>query len=153
MKHRQDRQRDLHRVAGLFGLDAGDSVAHMLPSEADGIAPTQSGVEQDVEPDPLARADLPSRLVSERTKAALKAAKTRGVKLGRHGAEVLAARYREEARQRAKELEPVMRELVEKGYSRNRIAEELNERKVPTPRGGRWDHSCVRNVMHRLAMS
>jgi hypothetical protein len=39
----------------------------------------------------------------------------------------------------------------EKGYSRNRIAMELNKRKVPTPRRGKWDHSSVRNVMQRLA--
>ena len=74
-----------------------------------------------------------------------------GVKLGRHGAEVLAPKYREEACQRAKEIEPIIRELQEKGYSRNRIAMELNKRKVPTPRCGRWDHSSVRNVMRRLA--
>ena len=96
-------------------------------------------------------AELEAGLVSERTKAALKAAKARGVKLGRHGAEVLAPKYREEACQRAKEIEPIIRELQEKGYSRNRIAMELNKRKVPTPRCGRWDHSSLRNVMQRLA--
>jgi DNA invertase Pin-like site-specific DNA recombinase len=95
-------------------------------------------------------AELEAGLISERTKAALKAAKARGVRLGRHGAEVLAPKYREEARQRAKELEPIIRGLQEKGYSRNRIAMELNKRKVSTPRGGRWDHSSVRNILHRL---
>jgi hypothetical protein len=34
------------------------------------------------------------------------------------------------------ELEPIIRKLQDKGYSRNRIAEELNKRKVPTPRRG-----------------
>src|SRR6476660_7449329 len=95
-------------------------------------------------------AELEAGLISERTKAALKAAKARGVQLGRHGAEVLAPKYREEACQRAKEIEPIIRELQEKGYSRNRIAMELNKRKVPTPRCGRWDHSSVLNVMQRL---
>jgi len=97
-------------------------------------------------------AELEAGLISERTKAALKAAKDRGVRLGRHGAEVLAPQHREEARQRAKELEPLMRELQEKGYSRNRIAAELNKRKVPTPRRGRWDHSSVGNVLQRLQL-
>ena len=95
-------------------------------------------------------AELEAGLISERTKAALKAAKAKGVQLGRHGAEVLAPKYREEARQRAKELEPIIREFQEKGYSRNRIATELNKRKVPTPRCGQWDHSSVRNVLKRL---
>ena len=96
-------------------------------------------------------AELEAGLISERTKAALKAAKARGVRLGRHGAEVLAPKLREEARQRARDLEPVLRELQQRGYSRNRIAEELNKRKVSTPRGGRWDHSSVRNVLNRLS--
>ena len=90
-------------------------------------------------------------MISERTKAALKAAKARGVRLGRHGAEVLAPKYREEARQRAKQLKPIITELRGEGLSLAGVARELNERKVATPRGGRWDHSSVRNVMQRLA--
>ena len=96
-------------------------------------------------------AELEAGLISERTKAALKAAKARGVRLGRHGAEVLAPQYREEARQRAKQLEPVITELRSEGLSLAGVARELNKRKVATPRGGRWDHSSVRNVMRRLA--
>ena len=95
-------------------------------------------------------AELEAGLISERTKAALKAAKARGVRLGRHGAEVLAPQYRKEARQRARELEPIITELQGQGMSLARIAGELNKRKVPTPRRGRWDHSSVRNVMQRL---
>src|SRR4029450_725558 len=75
-------------------------------------------------------AELEAGLISERTKAALKAAQARGVKRGRHGAEVLAAKYQEEARQRAMELEPVITELKAQGLSLARIAVELNTRKV-----------------------
>jgi DNA invertase Pin-like site-specific DNA recombinase len=96
-------------------------------------------------------AELEAGLISERTKAALKAAKARGARLGRHGAEILAPRYREEARQRAVQLQPVIAELKGRGLSLAKIASELNKRKVPTPRGGRWDHSSVRNVLQRLA--
>jgi Recombinase len=58
--------------------------------------------------------------------------------------------YRQEALQRAEELEPVITELREKDDSLAKIARELNKRKVATPRGGRWDHSSVRNVLKRL---
>jgi DNA invertase Pin-like site-specific DNA recombinase len=96
-------------------------------------------------------AELEAGLISERTKAALKAAKARGTKLGRHGAEVLAPKFKEEARQRAKQLEPILGELKGQGLSLAKIAAELNKRKVATPRGGRWDHSSVGNVLRRLA--
>jgi DNA invertase Pin-like site-specific DNA recombinase len=96
-------------------------------------------------------AELEAGLVSERTKAALKAAKSRGVKLGRHGAEVLAPQYRAEARRRAHELQPIITELTSKGLSLAKIAAELNKRKIATPRGGQWDHSSVRNVLKRIA--
>jgi DNA invertase Pin-like site-specific DNA recombinase len=96
-------------------------------------------------------AELEAGLISERTRAALKAAKAKGVQLGLHGAEVLAPRYRQEAQDRAEQLEPVIRDLQKNAYSLNRIAAELNPRKVPTPHGGRWDHSSVRNVLQRLA--
>jgi DNA invertase Pin-like site-specific DNA recombinase len=93
-------------------------------------------------------AELEAGLVSERTKAALKAAKARGVRLGGYGAEILAPKYHKEAVSRAKALEPIIREL--RGLSLNQIAAELNKRKVKTPRGGRWDHSSVRNILQRL---
>ncbi len=47
-------------------------------------------------------AELEAGLISERTKAALAAAKARGVRLGPHGA-ILASRYRAEADERAQE--------------------------------------------------
>jgi len=79
--------------------------------------------------------ELEAGLISERTNAALKAAKARGVRLGRHGAEVLAPKFKEEARQRAKDLKPVVTELKGRGLSLAKIAGELNKRKLPTPRG------------------
>jgi DNA invertase Pin-like site-specific DNA recombinase len=95
-------------------------------------------------------AELEAGLISERTKAALAAAKAKGVRLGRHGAEVLSAKNREEAYRRAVHLKPVLEELKAKGHSLSWMATELNKRKVPTARGGRWDHSSVRNVFDRL---
>ena len=49
------------------------------------------------------------------------------------------------------ELQPVIVELKGKGLSLAKIAGELDKRKVATPRGGRWDHSSVRNVLKRFA--
>ena len=48
-------------------------------------------------------------------------------------------------------LRPIITELQGEGLSLAKIATELNKRKVPTPRGGKWDHSSVRNVLKRLA--
>jgi DNA invertase Pin-like site-specific DNA recombinase len=96
-------------------------------------------------------AELEAGSISERTKAATKAAKARGVRLGRHGSEVLAPKFKEKARQRAMELEPVITQLKGKGLSLAKIAGALNKRKVATPHGGKWDHSSVGNVLQRLA--
>ena len=96
-------------------------------------------------------AELEAGLISERTKAALKAAKARGVTLGRHGADVLAPKYQEEARQRAKDLEPIILEMQSKGYSMRRMATELTKRRVKTPRGGAWHPQTVKMVLKRLA--
>jgi DNA invertase Pin-like site-specific DNA recombinase len=95
-------------------------------------------------------AELEAGLVSERTKAALAAAKQRGVRLGVMGAEVLAPRYHAEARERAKQLAPIIRELREQGCSLREIAVELERRNVATPRGGRWHPQLVQRIVQRL---
>jgi DNA invertase Pin-like site-specific DNA recombinase len=91
-----------------------------------------------------------ARAISARTKAALAAAKARGVRLGIHGAETLAPKYRAEAKIRAKQLAPVIRELQRDGYSMRGIAAELDKRKVETPRGGAWHPQLVKRIMQRL---
>jgi DNA invertase Pin-like site-specific DNA recombinase len=101
-----------------------------------------SGVEVQV-------AELEAGLISERTKAALAAAKTRGVRLGPHGA-VLASRYRAEADERARALAPTLRELQERGMSLRDMARELTKRKRPTPRGGSWHPQLVKRIIQRF---
>jgi DNA invertase Pin-like site-specific DNA recombinase len=95
-------------------------------------------------------AELEAGLIGERTKAALAAAKARGVRLGVHGAETLAPKYKAQAQVRADQLAPVIRELQRDGYSVRGIAVELDKRKVPTPRGGSWHPQLVKRIVQRL---
>ena len=100
-----------------------------------------------------ALAEKERRMISARTKAALQAAKARGVRLGRHGAEVLAPRYRQEAVDRANELKPLLKELVADGRSLRDIARILSERQVPTPRGGVGHPQLVSRTLKRLDLT
>jgi DNA invertase Pin-like site-specific DNA recombinase len=90
-----------------------------------------------------------ARAVSARTKAALAAAKQRGVRLGATGAE-RAIRYKAEAKARAIELAPILRDLKQQGLSLRGIAAALTKRRVPTPRGGTWHPQLVARVLERL---
>jgi DNA invertase Pin-like site-specific DNA recombinase len=92
--------------------------------------------------------------ISERTKAALAAAKARGKRLGNpNPATALAAMsvaLRAKTDQFAANLMPIIREIQGAGYeSANAIAKQLNARKVPTSRGGRWTHVQVGKVLER----
>jgi len=92
-----------------------------------------------------------ARAISARTKAALAAAKARGVRLGVHGAETLAPKYRAEAKVCAEQLAPVIRDLRRNGYSFNGMAVELEKREVPTPGGGKWHRQIVKRIVQRIA--
>lgn len=100
--------------------------------------------------------------ISARTKAALAAAKARGVKLGNPngaaairragkgtGAAVGAVKASADAH--AARLAPVVAAIRAEGHtSLPAIARELNERHMETPRGGRWHPSSVRNLLARI---
>ena len=91
-------------------------------------------------------------MIAERTKAALQAAKARGVKLGRNGTERLAPAYRADAISRAKQLAPVLIELRDVGLSARQIATELIAREVPTLLGGKWHAQTVLRAMRRVGI-
>jgi DNA invertase Pin-like site-specific DNA recombinase len=93
-----------------------------------------------------ALAEKERRLISERTKASLAAAKARGVKLG--GANSQSELAAKEAQERAEELRPLFTELA--ALSARKTADELNRRGVPTPAGGKWHAMTVLRVRERL---
>jgi len=86
------------------------------------------------------------RQVSERTKAALKAAKNRGVVLGRHGS-TLAAQRRALRRNFAMENAIELRASLAEAGSLAAAARLLNEKRMPTVNGGRWHPQSVKNYL------
>jgi DNA invertase Pin-like site-specific DNA recombinase len=93
-----------------------------------------------------ALAERERRVIGERTRIALRAAKARGVKLGGTNARSIA--NRDEAQQRADKLRPILGSL--KDLSASAAASELNRRQVPTPKGGRWHALTVIRLRKRL---
>jgi DNA invertase Pin-like site-specific DNA recombinase len=99
--------------------------------------------------------------ISQRTKAALAAAKARGVRLGNpkgtkvknyavgcaRGVETITAN----AQTFAERLRPVLVELA--GLSANAAAQELERRGYATARGGKWTAGAVINARTRLGLS
>jgi DNA invertase Pin-like site-specific DNA recombinase len=101
-----------------------------------------------------ALAEKERALIPGRTKSALAAAKAKGVKLGNPRIDV--ARWRAvaslqaQADRAANNVLPIIAEIRRSGATTLRaIAEALNARGVPTPRGGRWHAMSVRNVLAR----
>jgi DNA invertase Pin-like site-specific DNA recombinase len=90
-------------------------------------------------------------MIASRTKAALQAAKARGVLLGRNGAR-LASANRAAAVDRADQIKGVLAELSRSGMSARQIAAELTSRGIPTARGGRWHPQNVIRAMQRVAL-
>jgi DNA invertase Pin-like site-specific DNA recombinase len=97
-------------------------------------------------------------MISERTKAALAAAKRRGTRLGnpnlpkaaKRGVAVLKAN----ARRFADNVRPIIEEIMRAGAtSHNAIAAELNKRNVKTARGGTWTHVQVGAILHPFEAS
>ena len=90
--------------------------------------------------------------ISKRTKDALVAAKSRGIRLGRNGADRLAPRDREEAAERARQLAPILSELKGAGMSARQMAAQLIARGVATPNGGRWHAATVLRALDRAGL-
>ncbi|MGA9893103.1 MAG: recombinase family protein [Xanthobacteraceae bacterium] len=94
--------------------------------------------------------------ISERTKAALAAAKARGRRLGTPDPKGAVKRMhialKAKTSRFASNVLPIIREIQGAGHkSRNAIAGQLNARKVATARGGRWTHVQVEKILARAA--
>ena len=92
-------------------------------------------------------------MISERTKAALAAAKKRGRVLGNpnlvEAAKLGTAAVKANARRFAANVRPIIDEIMRAGAtSHNAIAAKLNERNVKTARGGIWTHVQVGAILH-----
>jgi DNA invertase Pin-like site-specific DNA recombinase len=102
-------------------------------------------------------AEQEGRAISERTRAALAAAKARGVKLGwsnperaseqRQAAKKGAAVNRACALTHAENVLPVIKQIRAGGASLRQIAAELNARGINSARGGKWYATTVRNII------
>ena len=91
-------------------------------------------------------------MISERTKAALAAAKKRGQVLGNpnliEAAKLGTAAVKRNARRFAANIRPIIDEIMRAGAtSHNAIAAKLNERNVKTARGGTWTHVQVGAIL------
>lgn len=99
-----------------------------------------------------ALAEREARVISERTKAALAAAKRRGVVLGANG-RTLAVRNRAEAVARVAPMAGRLTALRGEGLSLRRIASTLNAEGVSPPgaSGGVWHPATVQRALERVA--
>lgn len=101
-------------------------------------------------------------MISQRTKAALAAAKARGVKLGNpNGAEALrragkgnmaaVSKIKAKAASHAEEIRDVVVDIQQAGITSVRgIAQELNARSIKTARGGKWHPTSTARLLNRL---
>jgi DNA invertase Pin-like site-specific DNA recombinase len=96
-----------------------------------------------------ALAEKEAEVISQRTKAALAAAKERGTELGKNG-KVLAAANKAEAMDR---LEPIAADILAlraAGLSTRKMVEALNARGIASPAGGKWHPSSLHKALARL---
>lgn len=94
-------------------------------------------------------AEREGRMIGERTKAALAAAKARGVTLGANG-KVLAQARKAEAWSRLEPLAGQLAQMKASGQSLRAIAAELNASGVSSPGGGKWHLANLHRALKRL---
>jgi DNA invertase Pin-like site-specific DNA recombinase len=135
--------RDVHFISGLM--------AHRVPFLVAELGP-------DVDPFILhlfaALAEKERALISARTKAALSAARKRGVELGnpkiKQAQKRAVSSIKAVADRHAANVIPIIREIQRAGAKTLRdIAAALNARGISTARGGQWHAMTVKNLLAR----
>jgi DNA invertase Pin-like site-specific DNA recombinase len=91
-------------------------------------------------------------MIADRTKAALRAAKARGIRLGRNGADRLAPTYHAAAIERARQLTPMLSDMRNAGMSARQMALQLSARNIPTLTGARWHAQTVIRMLDRAGI-
>ena len=105
-------------------------------------------------------AEHEAAMISQRTRAALAAAKARGKKLGGDrgniaaigglGNRASAIVRKQRSDKRAGDLVPVIRSIQAGGASLRQVATELTRRGITAARGGRWSAVQVKRVLERV---
>jgi DNA invertase Pin-like site-specific DNA recombinase len=135
--------RDVHFISGLM--------AHRVPFL---VAELGSDVDPFILHLFAALAEKERAMIASRTKAALAAAKARGVKLGgpklAEARKIAVAAIKSMADRHAANVLPVILDVQRSGAKTLRdVADALNARGISTSRGGRWHAMTVRNVLAR----
>jgi DNA invertase Pin-like site-specific DNA recombinase len=128
--------RNVHFISGLMERKV-DFVACDMPSANAFMINIYAAVAQEER-----------RMISDRTKAGLRAAKERGVMLGGPALPEINSARQKEAAARAQAIAPLLAELA--SLSARAVADELNKRAVATPTGAPWSAKTVIRVRKRL---
>ena len=134
-------------------------IANLLESGADIAAADMPEANRFLLHVMAAVAEHEAQAISDRTRAALTAARARGVKLGwsmpdrvaeqRAASRKGAAKNTAKADQHAANVLPIIKQIEAGGASLRQIATALNDRGIKTARGGLWYAATVKNILAR----
>jgi DNA invertase Pin-like site-specific DNA recombinase len=133
-------------------------IANLMESKVDFVAVDMPSANKLTVHILAAVAEHEREMISARTKAALAAAKARGVKLGapdpQRGSALGAAKVKARADAQAQNVLPVIASIQNAGATSLRaIVDALNARGIATPRGGKWYPTSVANVLSRAVLN